>query len=234
MGRPVNANGRQTREAVLDAALELFSEKGYFGTSLRDIANAVGVRESALYNYFPGKAQLFDALIGTEAEQRTEQLTSLFDGPITDVREPLGRLATQVLDYYATARQQRFFRVLMADGLRLARDGRINLIDRMSAGQTVMRALMVRLIREGWLRRADPDALAAAFFGPLLWWRHLHAALPEHPAVTNRQAFARTHVEQFLCGAGAQSEARAGTPSVRRSTSRGRSPSRSKHAATDR
>ena len=54
MARPRNADGQRTRKAILDAALDLFSEKGYFGTSLRDVATAVGVRESALYNYFAG------------------------------------------------------------------------------------------------------------------------------------------------------------------------------------
>ncbi|MCC7243764.1 MAG: TetR family transcriptional regulator, partial [Acidobacteria bacterium] len=51
MARPRNADGQRTRQAILDAALDLFGEKGYFGTSLRDVARAVGVRESALYNY---------------------------------------------------------------------------------------------------------------------------------------------------------------------------------------
>jgi AcrR family transcriptional regulator len=212
VGRPVNANGRQTREAVLEAALELFSDRGYFGTSLRDIATAVGVRESALYNYFPSKAHLFDAIMITGVEQRAEQLNAHFDAPISDVRVTLTRLATESLDYYCTRQQVQRFRMLMADGLRLARDGRINLVDRMSAGQARMRTLMRRLTKEGWLRRADPDALAMAFFGPLLWWRHLHAAASDHPAVANRSAFVRAHVDQFLHGADA--------PGARRSVRR--------------
>ena len=50
---------------------ELFADKGYFGTSLRDVATAVGVRESALYNYFKSKEALFDALILAHEHTKT-------------------------------------------------------------------------------------------------------------------------------------------------------------------
>ena len=81
MGRPKNADGQRTRQAILDAALDLFAEKGFFGTSLRDVATAVGVRESALYNYFPGKDALFDAILAAHQDSRLEQLAPLADGP---------------------------------------------------------------------------------------------------------------------------------------------------------
>ncbi len=71
MGRPLRTEGRQTRQAILDAALKLFAENGYYGTSLRDIATAVGVRESALYHYFPGKEARFEALIVADHEYKT-------------------------------------------------------------------------------------------------------------------------------------------------------------------
>ena len=77
MGRPPNADGQRTRQAILDAALALFAEKGYYGTSLRDVARAVGIRESAIYNYFPGKEALFEALLAAESAVRTEALTAI-------------------------------------------------------------------------------------------------------------------------------------------------------------
>ena len=63
MGKSAATRARLQREA-----LRLFADRGYFGTSLRDIAAAVGVRESALYNYFPGKEALFSALITAGAD----------------------------------------------------------------------------------------------------------------------------------------------------------------------
>ena len=95
MGRPANADGRQTRAAVMNAALDLFSQKGYFGTSLRDIASVVGVRESALYNYFSSKEQLFEALITAASEERSDQLHEITEGPVDGViSDPVRGLVT--------------------------------------------------------------------------------------------------------------------------------------------
>lgn len=203
MGRPVHADGRQTRQAILDAALDLFAEKGYFGTSLRDIAAVVGVRESALYNYFKGKEALFIALMAAAHEHKAEQLAGLLEAPITDVRVVLERLTSLVLDNFCAPRQQRLFRVLMSDGMRLAKEGRINLIERMTLGAAPFHDLMHRLVADGGLAPRDPELLIIEFMGPLLLWRHWHAVRPNGALITNRKAFVRNHVNHFMRGAAA-------------------------------
>jgi AcrR family transcriptional regulator len=210
MGRPRNVDGRQTRQAIMDSALELFAERGYFGTSLRDIARAVGVRESAFYNYFTSKGALFEALIVTDLEQKAGRFSGALEPPVADIRAALEELATLVLDSFCTSRQQKLFRILMSDGMRLAKEGRINLIERMSVGQARLQEQMRRLVRERLLRPADPELLTMAFMGPLLLWRHKHAIRPDVPIVTDRRTFARQHVDQFLKGA-ARSTSRAVT-----------------------
>jgi AcrR family transcriptional regulator len=201
MGRPQKSNGQRTRQAILDAALHLFAEEGFFGTSLRGIAASVGIRESALYNYFPSKEALFEALIVTDQQSMGERLSGVMDGPISDVRLTLTRLAVRALDDFATPRQQQLFCILMSDGIRLAKDGRINLFERMSCGRARMSDLMRRLVRDGWLGAGDPELLALAFMAPLLVWRHMHAVGLEPPATRHRRAFARHHVNGFLLGA---------------------------------
>src|SRR5438552_4496120 len=201
MGRPSHADGRQTRQAILDKGLQLFAEKGYFGTTLRDIASGVGVRESALYNYFPSKEALFDVLISADYEEKMERFSGLSKEPIDDARGALERLAEVALEHFSSPRQKQLFRMLMADGFRLAKDGRLNLIERMNSGLAHLRELMQRLIAEGWIRHTDADLLVMTFMGPLLMWRHFDAIRADHPLVIDRNAFARSHVDQFLRGA---------------------------------
>ena len=202
MGRPIHADGRQTRQTILDAALELFADNGYFGTSLRDVAAAVGVRESALYNYFPGKEALFEALLAAHRDSKAEVLAPLLDGPIADGRALLLQLTYAMLESFVEPREQKLFRILMSDGIRLAKVGRINLHDRMGHRRQRLNDLMRRLIREGWLRRGDVNVLGLAFVSPLVVWRQLHAIDADSPVIRNPRAFARRHVDQFLLGAG--------------------------------
>ena len=55
--------GPLTRKQILDASLRLFSEKGFARTSVRDIAQAAGITDAAIYYHFASKRDLFEALI---------------------------------------------------------------------------------------------------------------------------------------------------------------------------
>jgi AcrR family transcriptional regulator len=204
MSRPKNADGQRTRQAILDAALDLFAEKGFFGTSLRDLASAVGVRESALYNYFPSKDALFDALIVTDHEEKAERLSALAEVPIGDGRVALEQFTVAMLENFARPRQEQLFRILMSDGLRLAKIGRLNLLERLgNDGRGPVHGLLRRLIRTGVLRDGDLTMMVVSFVSPLIVWRQLRAINPESPIVLAPQEFAHQHVQQFLRGAAA-------------------------------
>jgi AcrR family transcriptional regulator len=61
-GRPPKSDAGDTKELLLQAALALFADKGYEGTSVRDIARSVGLSESVLYAHFSGKRAIFNAV----------------------------------------------------------------------------------------------------------------------------------------------------------------------------
>ena len=54
---------------ILQAAMDLFSEKGYEGTSMRDIADAVGLQPGSLYAHITGKEELLTAIVDRVSEQ---------------------------------------------------------------------------------------------------------------------------------------------------------------------
>lgn len=54
---------KNTKEKILEAAIELFSERGVSAVSVRDITKAVGIKESALYNHYKSKDALLDDIL---------------------------------------------------------------------------------------------------------------------------------------------------------------------------
>ena len=52
-----------TSDRILDAAEDLFAEKGYSATSLGDVADRVGIRSPSLYNHFKNKEALYEAVL---------------------------------------------------------------------------------------------------------------------------------------------------------------------------
>jgi AcrR family transcriptional regulator len=213
MSRPKNADGQRTRVAILDAALDLFAEKGFFGTTLRDIASAVGVRESALYNYFASKDALFEELIVSSQEEKHERLQAIAADESLDVKPALEQLAVAILENYERPREQRLFRVLLSDGIRLARNGRMNLLERIgSAGRGPIHDLLKRAMRQGIVRETDLTMMVVAFVSPLMLWRQARAVEAAVPLFQNIDTFARLHVDQFLHGARATKVVAAARP----------------------
>ena len=60
---PSRRRGTQTAESILDAAEACFARKGYAGTTLRDVADGVGIRIPSLYNHFANKEALYAAVL---------------------------------------------------------------------------------------------------------------------------------------------------------------------------
>ena len=63
LGRPVGADGEQTRARIITAAMRCVAEMGYSRTTIREIARAADMTSGSLYHYFPNKSELLDAAV---------------------------------------------------------------------------------------------------------------------------------------------------------------------------
>lgn len=75
------------REQILGAAIKVFSEKGFHPAKMQEVANAAGVSNGTVYNYFRSKDEVLLALLAqlTEREQRKEQMEQLQHGDLETV-----------------------------------------------------------------------------------------------------------------------------------------------------
>jgi AcrR family transcriptional regulator len=84
--RAAHLGPQRRRPQVLDAALELFLERGYEGTSMEAVARAAGVTKPVVYACFPGKEELFRALLLREEERILAEIQAAFAG--ADLSDP--------------------------------------------------------------------------------------------------------------------------------------------------
>ncbi len=82
MARKTKEEAQATRESVLIAALDLFSEKGFSRTTFSDIAKRIGMTRGAVYWHFDNKSALLAALIDY-VHERKKQLVGIW---IPDIR----------------------------------------------------------------------------------------------------------------------------------------------------
>ena len=207
--RPRASEGRDTRSEILDAALELFADKGFYGVSIRDVARATGVGVSALYHHFPSKEELFEAVV-LEVRDGKPSLgpgtPPPFDGGADELPLYLEKLMLHAMDRFAVLRERKRFRIFLSDGSRLALEGKINLWERMLVARQPIIDLLAGLMARGLLRRADAEMTALSFISPLMMWRQLLVISPDHVWVQKPRDYARHCVDQFLRGAAATPE----------------------------
>lgn len=73
------------RKQILDAAIQVFAERGFHRTTIRDVAKAAGVADGTIYNYFENKIALLLGILGglNESERRDADLSRVIN---TDIR----------------------------------------------------------------------------------------------------------------------------------------------------
>ena len=190
-----------TKEKITETALDLFSQRGYDGVSVRDIARAVGIRESSIYNHFQSKRAVFDAIVDLCVQQSERYFregglpydagddASVYAGiGMEDLQELIERTFRFFFDDPWNAR---FRRLLLLSQYaeprcrdiyrRLYRDKCVR----------VQAYIFAALMDAGELRREDPPAVAAEFHGPMFMLIHTCDSFEE------ARPFIRAHVEQF-------------------------------------
>ncbi|MFE5893102.1 TetR family transcriptional regulator [Streptomyces sp. Marseille-Q5077] len=91
-GRPPRTESADTRDRILNAAREEFSERGYEKTSVRGIAKAAGVDSALVHHYFGTKEQVFEASVEVAFAPALKVRDVVLEGPLDDVGERMTRV----------------------------------------------------------------------------------------------------------------------------------------------
>lgn len=103
---------KQTRAAILDAALDLFSKKGYENTSIDELARVAGIGKGTIYTYFKSKSEIFLAFCEEQLDFVYKQLREKSDPGLPLI----SRLLTLFMgEFQFVSRNKEFGRILMRE-----------------------------------------------------------------------------------------------------------------------
>jgi AcrR family transcriptional regulator len=164
----------RTRSRILDAAEECFARSGFDRTRLDDVATRVGVRRGAIFHYFPGKRELYEAVLSRLAESLLLRLREGLD----EQRSLPEQMETALLTWIDFAAERPAFGRLI---LRIAADGsdaERPAVERfVSPFLTILEQTVERGQQEGTLKpiTQDPLQLASTLAGATVFFL---AAMP--------------------------------------------------------
>jgi AcrR family transcriptional regulator len=187
-----------TRTRILDAALERFARQGYAGASIRQIAGDVGIQQSAIYNHFPSKQAMLDALVNETGPGPLLELIDAEPGRVTASHpaDVLPGMIDHMLRVWEQPRARLFTSVMLREGGPAA----VGAPDVIAEAQQRLGEVFARWIDAGLLRDGfPPEHIVYELMAPLAIarMRYLHADADEE---TRRAglALARRHVAYFL------------------------------------
>lgn len=163
--------GPETREAIHDAALELFARLGYHATSMRAIAAEARVQPAAIYHWYASKEEILVQLQDDFMERLTERVVAGMD----QETRPALRLAAAVREHVVFhGLHTRAAFVTDSEIRALKPDARAALIAKRDAYQRMFAELIRDGIRDGALRTSDVHVATYAILlqctGVALWF----------------------------------------------------------------
>jgi AcrR family transcriptional regulator len=186
---------------LLDAALDVFFEKGFAAARLEDIAARAGVSKGTLYLYFDGKEDIFDALIRAIPQANVEQARAVAADPSLPADELLGRVLRFVGHMIRDPRMAKFPRLIVGEAGNFPNLAETYKREVISRGVGMLTAIIERVIAEGSLRPVSAQHAAYAAIAPLLFtaiWRTTFERFEAEPL--DADAFIEQHIETFLRG----------------------------------
>jgi AcrR family transcriptional regulator len=197
-----------TKQRILDKALELFSTQGYDSVSVGEIAKAVGIKAPSLYNHFPSKQAIFDAIMeftAAQYEADTDQINIHVQNAAQDIpvfteitADALFEKVRQIFEYSLHNETiSRFRRMMTIEQFRspeLAALYSKRYVERVldyHAG--IFRAL----IAAGEITAEDPDTLAMLYVSPVLTLIGICDRQPERESECLEKL--QNHVQLFFC-----------------------------------
>lgn len=194
---------KNTKQEILEAALDLFSVQGFEATSISRIASAVGIRKASLYSHFENKQAILDELVQEVLDKyaaysifaKTDWEKDVDNLPLTPdetVQMIQGQIRYILHDPYIS----RARKMLVIEQFQNPELSKLQTKQNYSDVMRYFTGLVKYLIQNGVLTEDDPEIMAAQFCLPISEWINLCDREPERESEV--MELVDKHIRQFF------------------------------------
>ena len=190
---------KDTKERILEAALEMFSKNGYEATNVRDITASLGIVKSGVYKHYTSKEEIWNTLLDKMIAYYDERFgSSEHLPPVPDSPEGLVTMTMQLVNF--TVHDQKIIMTRKLLSIEQFRDERARMLasKHFLTGLTEMfTPIFEGMMDKGLLRKDDPAMLAFAYTAPISALIHLCDREPDKAdkAMAQVETFSRYFIK---------------------------------------
>ena len=190
-----------TKERILVAALEMFSQNGYAGTNIRELSASLGLVKSGVYKHFESKEAIWNALLDQMITYYADHFGSAEHlPPVPDSVEELVTMTMQMVNF--TVHDEKVImtrKVLTLEQFRDSRARELATKHFLTGLTDIFTRIFTSMMAKGLLRKDNPEMLAFAYTTPISALIHLCDREPEktEEAIRQTEAFSRHFVRIY-------------------------------------
>ena len=192
---------KDTKEKILAAALDLFSQKGYEGTNIRELAASLGLVKSGIYKHYESKEEIWNALLDKMIAYYGERFGSAEHlPPVPDSPKGLLDMTMRMVDI--TVHDEMIIKTRKLLSIEQFRDDRARMLATkhfLTGLADMFTPVFAGMMEKGLLRKDDPAMLAFAYTTPISALIHLCDREPGKTGEAMKQieAFSRHFIETY-------------------------------------
>ena len=169
---------KSTREQIIEESLSLFSQRGFDAVSVKEIANAVGIKAPSIYKHFKSKQDIFNAILDESNRRYALQTAALnMNGldpqmdaglfeTITD--EQMVEMGEALFNHFLhdefTSKMRKLLTIEQFKNQELAN---LYVMQYMESPLQYQRMIFETLIKKGLMKNGTPEIMAMQFFSPI-------------------------------------------------------------------
>ena len=190
-----------TKERILAAALEMFSQYGYAGTNIRELTASLGLVKSSMYKHFKSKEDIWNTLLDDLIAYYEARFgSSEHLPPVPDSLEDLVSMTMRMVSF--TIHDEKVVKSRKLLSIEQFRDERARDLATkyfLTGLKDMFTQIFAGMMGKGLLRRDDPGMLAFAYTAPITALIHLCDREPEKvdEAMAQVEAFSRYFIKTY-------------------------------------